>query len=68
LDDPAWSIGAVPGESAFGRRLSINVKADLEEKVSGFLSGRVESWSGGTDGARKRIVRSLNNSEKDHPE
>jgi hypothetical protein len=27
-------------------RLSINVRADLEEKVSGFLSGSVESGEG----------------------
>jgi hypothetical protein len=28
------------------RRLSINVRTDLEEKVSGFLSGSVESGKG----------------------
>jgi hypothetical protein len=43
-------------------RLSINVRTDLEEKVSGLLSGTLESGEGGANCARKRIGRSLNDS------
>ena len=48
------------------RRLSINFAGDLEERVSGVLSIRIEPRRGDADSTHKRIARSLNDSGKNY--
>jgi hypothetical protein len=60
----ARSIGAVPSESASGRSAFDQRESRPRREGLGLSIRKCQIWSGEANSARKRIVRSLNDSEK----
>jgi hypothetical protein len=61
----AWGIGAIPGEPASGRS-AFDQRGSRPRREGLRLSIRkYRAWRGNANSARERIVRSLNDSERD---